>query len=418
MIRSLFLISVSSLVLFAGNVLTWERAYELALTNHPGYRVEKYKTQAVEESVRQAQSRLFPKIDISASGGKYEYETFYNTAETSEVYKTYSLSLVQPLFRPELWRTVDQMQKRYETSTTELKKQAQQVGVDVMKTYLQMLKTQADIDKLHTQKELYDAKFRKSADMIAMGLSNSVELIEAKVNKEKASIDLLAKKREYQTLKSKLERLCKTPFDSIAPIQSDREFSMSKEEWMNYLRENKDLKIARLSKKVAEDEVAIRNYDHYPKVDLSLGRSQNYTNDPVAHKYDNKAFVQLSFPIYQGGYTSSRVQEAVLLRNAAESNEELAQLQIQDKFEELWTQRESLHESIGVLKQALESSKLFLKSTRSGYEKGIKNQIDIMEAELKMKSVESELNISHHDMMINEVGLLDLTGRLGVENYQ
>jgi outer membrane protein TolC len=108
----------------------------------------------------------------------------------------------------------------------------------------------------------------------------------------------------------------------------------------------------------------------------------------------------------------------VLLRNAAESNEELAQLQIQDKFEELWTQRESLHESIGVLKQALESSKLFLKSTRSGYEKGIKNQIDIMEAELKMKSVESELNISHHDMMINEVGLLDLTGRLGVENYQ
>lgn len=418
MIRSLFLISVSSLVLFAENVLTLERAYELALTNHPGYRVEKFKTQAVEESVRQAQSRLFPKVDISASGGKYEYETYYNTTETSEIYKTYSLSLSQPLFRPELWRAVDQMQTRYDASTTELEKQAQQLGLDVMKTYLQMLKTQADIEKLHSQKELYDAKFRKSADMIAMGLSNSVELIEAKVNKEKASSDLIAKKREYKTLKNKLERLCKTPFDSITPIQSDKGFSMSKEEWMSKLHENKDVRIARLSKKAAEDEVAIREYDHYPKADLSLGRSQNYTNDPVAHKYDNKAFIQLSFPIYQGGYTSSRVQEAILLLNAAESNEELAHLQMQDKFEELWTQRESLHESIEVLKQALDSSKLFLQSIQSGYEKGIKNQIDIMDAELKMKSVESELKISHYDMMVNEVSLLDLTGRMELANYQ
>lgn len=414
--HSVYLWIVSSMCLFADNVLTLEKAYECSLMNHPGYRVEKFKTQAVEENVKQAQSRLFPKVDISASGGKYEYETYYNGMETSEVYKTYSLSLTQPLFRPELWRSVDQMHTRYDASTTELEKQAQQVGIDVAKTYLQMLKTLADIEKLHTQKELYDAKFRKSSDMMAMGLSNSVELLEAKVNKEKASVDLISKKREYQTLKNKLERLCKTSFDSIAPLRSNTQFSMSKEEWLSRLQENKDIKIARLSKKAADDEVAIRRYDHYPKADLSLGRSQNYTNDPVAHKYDNKAFVQLSFPIYQGGYTSSRVQEAVLLLNAAESNEELAHLQIQDKFEELWAQRESLYESIGVLKQAVESSKLFLKSVQSGYAKGIKNQLDVMDAELKMKSIESELNVSLYDMAVNEVELLDLTGQLMIQN--
>lgn len=414
--HSIYLWIVSSICLFADNVLTLDKAYEYALMNHPGYRVEKFKTQAVEENIKQAQSRLFPKVDISASGGKYEYETYYNGTETSEIYKTYSLSLTQPLFRPELWRSVDQMHTRYDASAIELEKQAQQVGIDVAKTYLQMLKTLADIEKLHTQKELYDAKFRKSSDMIAMGLSNSVELLESKVNKEKASVDLISKKREYQTLKNKLERQCKTSFDSIAPLRSDTQFSMFKEEWLSRLQENKDIKIARLSKKAAEDEVAIRGYDHYPKADLSLGRSQNYTNDPVAHKYDNKAFVQLSFPIYQGGYTSSRVQEAVLLLNAAESNEELAHLQIQDKFEELWTQRESLYDSISVLKQAVESSKLFLKSVQSGYAKGIKNQLDVMDAELKMKSIESELNVSLYDMAVNEVELLDLTAQLMIQN--
>lgn len=416
MMRYLIPLSLLGCVLFADTMLTLEKAYEHAMAHHPGYRVWKFKNQAAEENVQQAQSRLYPKIDISASGGKYQYETYYNGAETSEIYKSYSLSLVQPLYRPELQRNIEQMQTRQDSSAAELEKQAQQIGLSVVKTYLQMLKVQADIDKLYSQKELYEAKFRKSSDMISMGLSNDVELIEAKVNKEKASVDLVAKKREYQTLQKKLDRLCGIQSESIAPFKRNTALSMSKEEWINRLEGNKDLKIAYLSKKAAKEEVDIRRYEHYPKADLSLGRSQNYTGDPIAHRYDNKAFVQLSLPIYQGGYTSSRVHEAVFLLNAAESNEELAHLEIKDTFEELWTQRESLHESIDVLKQALESSKLFLQSIRSGYEKGIKNQIDIMDAEAKMQSIQSELDGSMYDMMSNEFELLSLVGELTLNN--
>lgn len=410
--HNFLLLLFSAISLYADAVLTLSKAYELALVNHPGYRAEKFKTKAVLENVKQAESKLYPKIDISASEGKYEYETNYNDAKTSEEYKTYTLSLVQPLFHPELWRTVTQTQSQYDTSNTELEKQAQQVGLDVIKTYMQILQVQAYIEELQIKKELYDAKFTKSSYMMPMGLSNSVELLDAKVNKEKASIDLIAKKREYKTLKNKLERLTKTNFDSIVKYDAERSFLMSKEKWINQLQENKDLKIVRLSKKMAEDEVSIRRYDYYPKIDLSLQRNQNNTNDPFAHKYDNKALIQFSLSIYQGGYTSSRVQEAMLLLNAAESNEEFVHMQIQDKFEELWAQRESLYESIDVLKQALESSKMLLKATQDECKKGIKNQLDIMEAELKMKNIESELEVSLCDMTINEIDLLNLTGQL------
>lgn len=410
--HNFLLLLFSAISLYADTVITLSKAYELALVNHPGYRAGKFKTEAVLENVKQAESKLYPKIDISASEGKYEYETNYNDAKTSEEYKTYTLSLVQPLFHPELWRTVTQTQSQYDTSSTELEKQAQQVGLDVIKTYMQILQVQAYIEELQIKKELYDAKFTKSSYMMPMGLSNSVELLDAKVNKEKASIDLIAKKREYKTLKNKLERLTKTNFDSIVKYDAERSFLMSKEKWINRLQENKDLKIVRLSKKMAEDEVSIRRYDYYPKIDLSLQRNQNNTNDPFAHKYDNKALIQFSLSIYQGGYTSSRVQEAMLLLNATESNEEFVYMQIQDKFEELWAQRESLYESIDVLKQALESSKMLLKATQDEYKKGIKNQLDIMEAELKMKNIESELEVSLCDMTVNEIDLLNLTGQL------
>jgi len=420
MIRCFLLLSALGGILFADSVLTLEKAYEYALMNHPGYRVEKFKTKATEESIRQAQARLLPKVDISASGGKYEYEAYYNGVETSEVYKSYSLSLVQPLFRPELWRTVDQVKTRYDASAMGLDKEGQKIGLDVVKTYMQLLKAQSALKDAELQKRLYDAKFAKSAEMIGMGLSNDVELQQAKVEKQKASIDLMIKKRELATFKNKLERLTKTSFDTVSDYSKSLEdscFLMSKSEWMDRLSGNKDILIAKVSRKIADHEVAIRRYDHYPKADLSLGRSQNYTDDPVAHKYDNKAFVQLSIPIYQGGYTSSRIEEAVLLLNAAQSNEELANLQVRDRFEELWTQRESLHESIGVLKQALEFSKLYLASVQSSYEKGIKNRLDIVEAELRLKSIETQLYGSLYDMVENEAELLELTGRLAPMNF-
>ncbi|MDD3770017.1 MAG: TolC family protein [Sulfuricurvum sp.] len=420
MMRYTSLFLACNITLFAESVLTLEKAYEYALKNHPGYRVEKFKNQAVEESVRQAKSRLFPKIDISASGGKYEYEAYYNGIETSEVYKNYSLSLTQPLFRPELWRAVDQVQTRYDASAMDLDKEAQKIGLDVVKTYMELLKVQSALKDAELQKRLYDTKLARSSEMIGMGLSNNVELQQAKVEKEKASIDLMAKKREFATLKSRLERLTKASFEAISDYDQFLEancFSMSKSEWMDRLKGNKDILIAKLSRKIADHEVAIRRYDHYPKADLSLGRSQNYTDDPVAHKYDNKAFVQLSIPIYQGGYTSARVEEAVLLLNAAQANEELADLQVRDRFEELWTQRESLYESVSVLKQALEFSRLYLASVQSSFEKGLKNRLDIVEAELKVKSIETQLYGSLYDMIANEAELLELTGQLTPMNF-
>lgn len=400
------------------NSLTLQQAYALALANNSGYKAGKYKSDAVGENVHQAESHLYPKVDMSASGGKYAYEANYNKVNISENYKTYSLSLTQPLYRPELLRTVEQTQTRYKAATEDLDKQSQQLGLDVAKAYFTLLQLDAEVLHLNAEKKFYEAKYHKYADMIGYGLSNTVELLGSKVDMDKVSIDLIAKKREFLTVKNKLERLIGGPFywqPKYKVTYNLSRFAMLKEVWREHLSENKEVKLARLSKKAAQDEVDIRKYEHYPKADLSLNRSENYTNDLVAHRYDNKAFVQLSIPIYQGGYTTSRVQEAILLRNAAEANVEYVNNQTVDRFEELWTQRDSLVETMKVLQTANASVTLYFQAVKKSYAEGIKNKIDVLEAEAKLRSVESESAKSFYDLMINEMSLLELTGELSVE---
>lgn len=405
-----------SLLMASEDPLHLYQAYELALSYTPSYQAQRYKTDATAEGIEQAKSKLYPKVDLTASGGKYEYETSYNAENSSETYKTYSLSLVQPLYRPEILDLIDQTQIRYESSKEELSQQEQQLGIEVAKAYLKALQITKELDRLNTQKILFDTKYQKVLSMLPLGLSNSVDLLEAKANKDKSSVDYTTKKREFQTAKGKLERLIGKDINNFithTEYYNIEKFSISKSLWKSRLRDyNKENKIAELSKKIAQLEMDIRKYEHYPKVDFVLGKTQNYTNDVVSHKYDNKALVQVTIPLYQGGYTKSRVQEATLLFHAASANLTAVNTQILDQFEELWTQREAILESISVLEEAKKSASMYLLAVQQSQKSGLKSQLDLLEAEAKFQAMKSELAISFYEMILNELSLLALTGDL------
>lgn len=396
--------------------LSLSKAYELALSYSPKHQTQRYKTDASAQGIEQAKSRLYPKIDLTGSGGQFEYETYYNDKTTSEVYKTYSLSLVQPLFRAELFDVIEQAEVKYHASKEELSQEEQQLGVDVAKAYVKILQVNVEIEKLATQKTYYETKYQKLAMMLPLGLSNTVEILEAKASKDKAMVDYTSKKRDLLAVQSKLHHLIGVSFTlKDAPnIQYIPElFSMTKSLWKKQLLDkNREFKMATLSKEAARLEMDIRQAEHYPKVDLILGNTHNDTKDPVAHKYDNKAFIQVSVPLYQGGYTKSRVEEATLLFHAASSSLDAVKLQILDQFEELWTQRESILETIAVLKEAKESAHMYRLAIEKSLKEGTKSQVDLLEAKTKYEAMKSEYASAYYEMLLNEISLYALTGNL------
>jgi len=421
-------IALSFLALFLGSAsfcwgenLTLSTAYELALKNEPHLRAMALKTIAGAEGIEQSKARLYPQVQGSFSWGRYEYQyTTANREPIKEDYTSYAISATQPVYHPELWRSVDESKARQKAAEFQLQADAQQLGLDLAKAYFNLLYTQRNVELIEAQKGYYDEKFKQLERMLQFGLTNRIDLLETKVQRDKTTSEWLSEKKKYQVSKLKLEHMIGENIGEVESfdfekIDTDRLLG-TQQEWEAEISENPMLKAAVANEEATRHNVAVREYDHYPKVDLSLTRKETYTQDVIAHKYDNQAIAQMTIPIYQGGYTQSRVREGRLLLDSAIKDRDYYQKDALYQFEALWAERELNIETIKVLKESEKSASLYLQSVEKGHTAGLKSLVDVLEARAKVFDVRRQQVEAGYQLINNQLGLLNVTGKLNVEN--
>jgi len=304
-------IIVSGAVLLGSEALTLSKAYELALKHEPKLSASVLKAEATGESVQQSKARLYPQLQGSISWGRYEYEADYLSQPVKEDYASYSVSATQALYHPELWRGIDEAKAKKAAASFQVNAEAQQLGLDVAKAYFNLMRTKRNVELMNSQKEYYQTKYRQLEEMLKLGLTNRIDLLESKVHKDKATAEWLREEKLLQVASLRLENLIHTkvgqlPAFDFVSLEADRLFGEQKL-WEEKLKDNPSLNAAIATENMTRHQVAMREYEHYPKVDLSLSRKETYTKDTVAHQYDNQVVIQMSIPLYQGGYTQSKV---------------------------------------------------------------------------------------------------------------
>lgn len=405
----------------SAEALKLSTAYDLALKNEPHLRALTLKTASGEEQIKQSRSKLYPQLQGSFAGGKYGYQyTTQNAQKVNEGYTNYSISATQPLFHPELWRGIDEAKSRQKAAEYELQVNAQKVGLDLAKAYFAYLYSQKNVELIESQKNYYDGKYKQLEEMLKVGLTNRIDLLETKVQRDKTMSQWLGEKKKLQIAKLKLEHLIGNEISEIQLFDFSRvdtsKLKSTREEWEEKLADNPSFKQAVASVETARHEVAVREYEHYPKVDLSISRKETYTKDQIAHKYDNQAIAQMTIPIYQGGFTQSRIREGKLLLDSATHDRDYYQKEARYQFESLWAERQLNIETIEVLKESEKSAELFLQSVEKGNAAGLKSVVDVLEAKAKLYDVRRQLVDAGYQLVNNQLGLLDVTGTLNVEN--
>ncbi|MGZ5207675.1 MAG: TolC family protein [Sulfuricurvum sp.] len=417
---SLIAIIVCGIIGWASEPLSLSNAYDLALKNEPHLRSLTLKTQATKEYIEQSKARLYPQVQGSVSWGSYEYEADYLRTPVKEVYSSYSLSASQPVYHRELWRGVDEAKARSESANYQLQAEEQKLGLDVAKAYFNLLRTQHNVQLFNSKKEFYQTKYQQLSEMLKLGLTNRMDVLEAKVASDKAFSEWLAEQKRSKVAMIRLEYIIKEPVGELpnfdfTKIDSDKLFQ-ERTVWENKLGNNPNLKTSISSQEIAIHQMAIREADHYPKLDLSLMRKETFTQDTVAHKYDNQAIIQMSIPIYQGGYAQSRVREGVLLLDSAKEEVSYYQLESKLRFEELWAERQLNGETLLALKESEQSAELYLKSVDEGHKAGLKSVVDILEAKAKLYEIKRDTIDAGYELIANYLSLLDITGELNSEN--
>ncbi|HEX5330358.1 TolC family protein [Sulfuricurvum sp.] len=401
--------------------LLLSEAYTLALQNNHAHKAKRFESDSASYAQEQREGKLYPQIQLSLNGGLHDYVQNYDLhTNVSEIYKSYTLSLTQPLYRPEVFISIDQGELKVQGAQTETFKSTQELGSTVAKAYFELIVAQRSLELAQANHRFYALKHTLISEMLTQGLSNKMDLLETQLYRDRAMMEINTAHTKAYLAQRKLEDLIRTPIQTL-PSLSEHFLDnpeIFKNQSTNVEENNPDLRIANLSRRIAEQEIDLRASEHYPKIDLSLSRSENDTNDRAMYKTDNRAYVQISIPLYQGGQTNARINEAKRIYASSLEKEWQTRQEITYHIDELTQQLDLNLQNLNVLQTARTSAQLNLSAVEMAQKAGLKSQIDLLEARTKLYRIEQDSLEQFRDLVITHITLLELNARVSVEAFQ
>lgn len=368
-----------------------------ALENDAELSSQRFEVEATREEIALARSQLLPQV--SASGGYLwqdstniqtveEIDQFGNTQRPGEIEEQYwQLQLQQPLFSLERWRGMDVADAQVSAAELQLAVVEQDLALQVTEAYVQAYLAAQRLGLLESQQASLELQVRQASRAYDLGIGNRVDLLEAQSRYDQAISDAVEAENELDNALSELERLTGTmptfrdvaTLGELADLEVERDFG-GQDGWLERTGQNLNVLLAQRERQITEADTSTRRAGYYPEVNLNLSYSDRVSDDEVRESEDYRASVEVSVPIYRGGYTNASVRQGELrikAGQAAVDNEQNLAVQ------EVRTRLRSLNGGVRrleALTQAIRSSELFLQAAERGQQLGLRDLVDVLDA--------------------------------------
>ncbi|MDQ1244709.1 MAG: outer membrane protein [Campylobacterota bacterium] len=402
----------------SAEVLTFSKAYALALENANNIRSSVYVAEAEKEKINQEESQLYPQINLSATYKKTEYESNPAKDITRQGLITYSLTARQSIYNPEVLKRVETQESRSKYSDVKVEYEKEELAQQLFKTYLDILKSHNKIELLKSYLEYNRSKLEELVKKFDMDMSNKMDLLQMRVEYSSAEIELDKEKKlfEVYTLKFK-NYIGEIPYE-LPKIESDKILLETIKQMKNQVVGSQDLQKslrvqqAQAALQVSQAEIESAKSGHMPKVTFDAAYNKYDTDTPtVDAPYNTLKYmmVSLNLPIYGGGYVSSRVDSSKLMKKAANEDLENAKKEVQVFYDEYLAIFEASSQSVTMYKDALTSAELYLEAIEQGYKYGLKSIIDLNDAKNKLNEVKYKYVENLYSLVDSYIGLLMVT---------
>ncbi len=260
-----------------------------------------------------------------------------------------------------------------------------------------------------------------------MGLISITNVLEARAAYDGARAARIGTEAALMISYEDLEQITGTRYEQIdalnkelpitAPVPNDRQA------WVDQaLTSSLILQTARAGLTASEESLKSKRSKHLPTVGLFAEYSKDsdipnqYTKKPG---YDQTVIgVRAELEIYGGGLTSASIREGSAALDEAKSNEELAKRQVLQQTRSLFTQVSTDVLVVQARKLAIKSAESALEATRTGYEVGTRNIVDVLNAERALWGARRDYDAARYNYVINQLRLKRVAGSLVVKDLQ
>lgn len=405
--------------------------YNKATVYDAGYRSDIIGLEADRQELVKSKALFYPKIQFNGSVGRGVTDrvtsTNFGAVESHLNYgtKNYSLTVKQPIYNKEISAGY-----QYSQAYVSAKESLMSVGTArLMKTlvtsYLDLMYAHDKLNLLKSSISNTEQQLKQAEQQFKQGAGTVVQVSQVQANLDLANADLVQAKNALDDNRQVLFDLTgemENTYSSLVPNSLMAEFSNleSLDFWLSTaIQQNQEILAKKFEIDSAKQNLEKSRAGHYPVLDLVGVRSysSNDSNNTLGSSFDTTTIaLQMSMPIYTGGYVSANVKQAALNLDAADAEMNAKQREVLSNVRKYFNGVQSNLRAVAAFQQAVKSAQLAFEAAKKANYLGFKSNIDVLEEQQKLDKAQDELNKSLYMLVGNYAQLKFSAGVLDVES--
>ena len=400
--------------------------YREAQVQDSTYAGAKAQYVGAQEKLPQARALLLPSINATAGTNYNNLNTqFDNQAFVSGQRDffdyNYGLKINQPLYRPLNDATYAQAKVQVRQAETQLAAASQELMTRVAQGYFDVLLARFNLSTILSQKTAVARQLEQAKRNFIVGTATITDSRDAQARYDLVVAQQLVGENDVEVKTRTLEQIVGKPVGRLAglrtPVNLNPPQPADMGAWVEQAYQSSLLvAIAQQSVEIAAQEIKKADAGHYPTLDAVGSLSDfNANSSSAGIGSDVKSLVvgvQLNVPLYQGGGISSRVREAVAGQERARQDLESARRSAALQTRQAYLGVTSGLGQIQALRQAVDSTRLQLESTKLGQEVGVRTEVDVLNAEQQLAAASRDLAQAVYNTILNQLKLKSAVGKL------
>jgi outer membrane protein TolC len=376
---------VSGEVITTGEMLTLQRAIDIALKNQPSILAGQSTVKANEATIGQARANYYPQITASGSYSKTSPATSSTGISATGKYDQYSSSvgLSQTIF--DFGKTPTQVRinsLNTESSRFDLDSTLNTVVFNVKQAFYNVLQAQRNSDVAGESVKQFQQHLDQAQGFYGVGTKSKIDVTKAEVDLSNARLNLIKAENQVRLSRVTLNTamgIPDVPDYNLEDNLSYTKYGLPFEEALPMVYAKRpDLQSSEKKKEAAKESISLARKGYFPV--LSGSASYAYSNNDFPLNNSWNYGVSISIPLFSGFDTRYRVAQAQANYDTISANEQSLRLDIYSQVQQGYLTLREAEERIGASELTVRQATENVELATGRYRAGVGSPLEITDA--------------------------------------
>lgn len=405
--------------------------YQQAMGYDANYRAALASFAAQREEIGKARAGFRPTLRVSAARGRNATESTSLITDQSREYfyntQSYSVQIKQPLFNLASFEQYAQAKAIAAKSEALLQREESALAARSVEAYLNVLFSEDNLTFSRAQVDAAREQLGQAKKRFESGYGTITEINEAQAHYDMVLAEGIEYHNQLENSRRAFENITGVYPGELMKLEPNKMVLVMLEPhdvawWVaSGIEQNSGVDAARQEIRIAEKQLDKQRAARYPVFDLVGSRSfsESDNNYSIGTQYDTYGVsLQMSMPLYTGGYVSASVRQASA--QVREANEKMSHEErtISAKIRKHFNGILSSLAQIRAFEQAVKSGEIAFIGTKKGYIAGLRSNVDVLAAQEKLFESRRNLARSRYQFIMNRIMLKDAAGLLSASDIE